>query len=94
MRYALDEQYYEQLKHWLTKYRNVKPQEILKHLRDRWCPLDVMTRKQIRDAYYAKWDEDQHLTAFGKQLDDGQERLEQSGIVISDNDKLQLGFQR
>ena len=72
---ALDEQYYKQLKHQLTKYRNVKLQEILKHLNDRWCPLDVMARKQIQDTYYVKWDKDQHLTAFGTQLDNGQERL-------------------
>ena len=51
MRDALDEQYYAQLKHWLTKYRNVKPQKILEHLNDRWCPLDVMARKQIRETY-------------------------------------------
>ena len=57
MRDALDEQYYAQLKHRLTKYRNIKPQKILDHLNDRWCPLDVMAKKQIRDAYYSKWDE-------------------------------------
>ena len=50
MRDALNEQYYAQLKHRLTKYRNVKPQEILKHLNDRWCPLDVMARKHIRET--------------------------------------------
>ncbi len=49
-----------------------------------------MARKQIRDPYFAKWDEDQHLMAFGKQLDDGQERLGQSGMVISNEDKLQF----
>ena len=34
MRDALDEQYYAQLKHRLTKYRNIKPQKILDHLND------------------------------------------------------------
>ena len=34
MRDALDEQYYAQLKHQLTKYRNIKPQKILDHLND------------------------------------------------------------
>ena len=32
MRDALDEQDYAQLKHWLTKYRNIKPQKIPDHL--------------------------------------------------------------
>ena len=50
MRDALDEQYYAQLKHRLTKYRNIKPQQIPDHLNNRWCPLNVMAKKQIRDA--------------------------------------------
>ena len=90
MRDALDKQYYKQLKHWLTKYRNVKPQEILQHLNNRWCPLDVMARKQIHDAYYTKWDKDQHLMAFGKRLDNRQEQLGRLSIVISNEDKLQF----
>ena len=50
MRDALDEQYYAQLKHRLTKYRNIKPQQILDHLNDLFFPLDVMAKKQIRNA--------------------------------------------
>ena len=34
MRDALDEQYYAQLKHRLTKYRNITPNQILVHLDD------------------------------------------------------------
>ena len=34
-----------------------------------------MAKKQIRNAYYAKWDEEEHLMAFGKHLEDGQDRL-------------------
>jgi hypothetical protein len=90
MRDALDEQYYAQLKHRLTKYRNIKPQQILDHLDDRWCPLDVMAKKQICNTYYTKWDEDEHLTAFGKRLEDEQNQLVQSDIVILDKDKLQF----
>ena len=58
MRDALDEQYHAQLKHRLTKYRNITPQQILAHLDDQWCSLDVMAKKQIRNVYYKKWDED------------------------------------
>ena len=57
MQEALDEQYYAQLKHRLTKYRNTSPQNILDHLNNRWCPLDVMAKKEIHDEYYAKWEE-------------------------------------
>ena len=49
-----------------------------------------MAKKKIRDTYYAKWDKDEHLMAFGKRLDDGQERLGQLDIVIPNKDKLQF----
>jgi hypothetical protein len=37
-----------------------------------------------------EWDGEQHLTAFGKHLDDNQVRIERFGITISDKDKLQF----
>ena len=42
---ALDEQYYSQLRHRLTAYRNITPYQILKHLNNRWCPLNVKAKK-------------------------------------------------
>ena len=87
---ALDEQYYAQLKHRLTAYRNVTPFQILEHLNDRWCPLDVKAKKALKDAYYTKWDGEEHLTAFGKRLDDDQRALVRSDVTIADEDKLQF----
>jgi hypothetical protein len=87
---ALDKQYYSQLKHHLTAYRNVTPFQILKHLNDRWCPLDVKAKKALKDTYYTKWDGDKHLTAFGKRLDNEQKALVRSDITIADKDKLQF----
>ena len=49
-----------------------------------------MAKKQIRDAYYTKWDEDEHLTAFGKHLEDDQNWQVQSDIVIPDKYKFQF----
>ena len=49
-----------------------------------------MAKKQIRNSCYAKWDKGEHLTAFGKRLEDGQDRLVRSDIVIPDKDKLQF----
>ena len=46
-------------------------------------------KKNIRMAYYAEWDGEQHLTAFGKHLNDNQVRIEQFYITISNKDKLQ-----
>jgi hypothetical protein len=90
LRDALDEQYYAQLKHRLTAYRNISPFQILEHLNDRWCPLDVQAKKELRKDYYTKWGSDEHLTAFGKRLDDDQRALVRSDVTIADDDKLQF----
>jgi hypothetical protein len=90
IRDALDKNWYSQLKHLHTAYRNVQPIQILEHLNTRWCPLDVNAKKQIKVEYWTKWDCKLHLTAFGKQLDDEQIRIERFGITISDKDKLRF----
>ncbi len=51
---ALDEQYYSQLRNRLTAYRNVTPFQILEHLNNCWCPLDVRAKKALKDTYYTK----------------------------------------
>jgi len=47
-------------------------------------------QETIREAYYTKWDEDEHLTAFGKRLEDDQNRLVRSDVTIFNKDKLQF----
>ena len=91
MRDALDEQYYSQLKHINTAYRNTTPIQILEHLDTRWCPLDVRARKLLKAEFHADWDSTvMHLTAFGMKLDKEQARINRLGVVISDEDKLQF----
>jgi hypothetical protein len=88
LRDALGKQYYLQLKHCLMAYCNVTPFQILKHLNDRWCPLDVKAKKALRGTYYTKWDGDEHHTAFGKCLDNKQKALVCSEGTIADEEKL------
>jgi hypothetical protein len=90
LRDTLNKQYYSQLRHRLTAYRNVTPFQILEHLNDHWCPLDVKAKKALKDAYYTKWDGNEHLIAFGKHLDDDQCALVRSDVTIADKDKLQF----
>ena len=76
LRDALDEQYYSQLRHRLTVYCNITPYQILEHLNNCWCPVDVKAKKKLKKAYYTKWDHAvEHLTAFGKRLEDDQRAL-------------------
>ncbi len=87
---ALNKSWYSQLKSVHTAYRNTTPIQILEHLNSQWCPLDVHAKKNLRIASYAEWDGEQHLTAFGKNLDDDQVHIERFGITISNKDKLQF----
>jgi hypothetical protein len=64
LRDALDKQYYAQLCNICTAYCNVQPLMILEHLNNRWCPLNVKVRKQIRQNYYHPLEPKEHLTAF------------------------------
>jgi hypothetical protein len=89
-RYALDKNWYSQLKSVHTPYRNTTPIQILDHLNTRWCSLDVHTKKNLKQACYAEWDGEMHLTAFGKRLDDDKVCIKQYGITISNKDKLQF----
>ena len=50
----------------------------------------MQAKKKLKDAYFAQWDRYEHLTAFGKRLDDNQTALIRSDITISDEDKLQF----
>ena len=53
---TLNKQYYSQMKHRLMAYCNVTPFQILNHLSNRWCPLDVQAKKELKKNYYSKWD--------------------------------------
>jgi hypothetical protein len=68
----------------------VTPIQILAHLNSQWCPLDIHTKKKLKQDYYTNGDVNTHLTAFGKCLDDDQTRIERFGTSISDKDKLQF----
>jgi hypothetical protein len=91
LRDALDEKFYSQLRHRLTAYRNITPYQILEHLITHWCPLNVKAKKELKTAYYTKWEHTiKHLTASGNQLNDDQRALVRSDVTIADDDKLQF----
>jgi hypothetical protein len=48
MRNILDKNWYSQLKHIHTAYRNMTPIQLLKHLNSRWCPLDIYTKEKLK----------------------------------------------
>jgi hypothetical protein len=45
-------------------------------------------------AYYANWGGEEHITAFGKRLNDSQVCIERYSITIFNKDKLQFYFKQ
>jgi hypothetical protein len=66
------------------------PIQLLKHLNSQWCPLDVHAKKKFKQDYYTEWDNEIHLTAFVKCLDNKQTCIKRFVITISNEDKLQV----
>ena len=64
LRDALDEQFYFQMKHRHSAYRNTTSYQILDHLDTLWCLLNVQAKKKLKDAYFTRWDKHEHLTAL------------------------------
>ena len=69
-------------------YRNITPHQILEHLNNRWCPLNVQAKRALKKEYYMKWDVDKHLTVFRKCLGDDQRALIRLDVTITDDNKL------
>jgi hypothetical protein len=75
-------------------YHNITPHQILEHLNNQWCPLNVQAKKVVKKEYYTKWDASKHLTAFGKRLNDDQRALVCLDVIIADNNKLQFYLEK
>ncbi len=51
----------------------------------------MKAKKELKTSYYTKWEHTvEHLTAFGKRLDDDQCALVRSDVTIANDDKLQF----
>ena len=89
-RAAVDEQYYKQLKKPIVGYRGIKIKDFFDHLDTKWCKLDTNSISEMKAEYYQKWVGEEHVTDFGKRLDNEQTALLENDITISDTDKQQF----
>ena len=87
---ALDLTYYEKLKVMTVGYKKFKISDYLKYIDEKWCKIYTKTRKQMKAAYYEKWNQEDHITVLGKRINDDQAELTDAKIVITDEEKLQF----
>lgn len=85
----LDEQFYKELKKKRMMYMLVGLKKYIKHLGNIWFKLDTLTVKKIKNEYFQEWQyELQHITGFGKFIDNKQDKLHLNAIIFTDTDKL------
>ena len=87
---ALDEPYHKQLEKKVISYKKVKICDYFAHLDKKWCKLDTGTIRKMKLASYKTWNLVNHVTDFGLQLKNDQERLLLNKIRISDEDMTQF----
>lgn len=92
-RHAFDEEYYEELKHRTSKYKNVTIVDHLDHLDTEHCQMEDDDIEEAinsykRDVVIGGGGEGAlTLLQFGKQCDDEQEDLARDGVTITDEEK-------
>ena len=89
IRDAIDEKYYEQLIEEIFAYKNVRPKQYIDHLENVWCSLDATAIRELRKEYVKPWNQEVHISAFGKALNREQTRLQAEGITINDTTKFE-----
>ena len=88
IREALQEQYYNKLKHSLTAYNAVTPRELIVHVGEVWALMDTKSKRELRKDYYQPWNvgDGVLLSAFTQALVDKRVKLQYHGITINDDE--------
>ena len=88
LRNAMEEQYYNELKHSIVGYKNVTTYQILDHLDKVWVTMNTKEKKKITAEYFKPWDVagGVALSAFTKALDERKEELVHHNINIDEED--------
>ena len=68
---TLDIQYFNQLKHSILNYQNVRPHNYLVHLKTVWVIMDKQVIRELTGHYYWGWKPDEeHITGFVVRLNE------------------------
>ena len=86
---AVDQIYVEELEDEYIGYANLTIKEVIKHLRDEWCVVTTMEKKEAADAFKVKWDPTTHITGLAKELDRKQRLCQNINVPATDEAKVQ-----
>jgi hypothetical protein len=86
LRNAMEVQYYSKLEHSIIRYKNVRVQQILEHLSEKWTTMNSKEKRKIEEDYYKVWDVSGGvaLSAFTKALNNNKVALTHHNITIKE----------
>ena len=86
---VVDEMYVEELDEDYVGYNNQTIKTILAHLKDNWCLVTTLEKRQAAENFRVQWDETTHITKFACQLDKQQRLCRDIGVPAPDQTKVQ-----
>ena len=89
MQEIVNKMYVEKLDEDYVGYNNQTIKKILAHLKDNWCLVTTLERRQAAEIFCVQWDETTHITKFARQLNKQQRLCRDIGIPVPDQTKVQ-----
>ena len=89
VREAVDPTYVEELDDDYVGYSGQTIKTIIQHLRNEWCIVTTLEKKQAAQAFHAKWDLASHITKFARELDKQQKLCRDIGVPAAEATKIQ-----
>jgi len=81
--------YVEELDEDYVGYSNQTIKTILTHIKDNWCIITTLEKKQAAENFRVQWDATSHITKYVRQLDKQQRLCRDIGIPAPDLNKVQ-----
>ena len=86
---AIDPTYIEELENDYVGYSGQTIKTIVQHLRDEWCIVATLEKKQAAQAFHVQWDMTSHITKFARELNKQQKLCRDIGVPAAEATKIQ-----
>jgi hypothetical protein len=89
VRKAIDPTYIKELDDDCVGYSHQTIKTIAQHLRNEWCIVTTLKKKQAAQAFHIQWDFTSHITKFARELDKQQKLCRDIGVPAAEATKIQ-----
>ena len=85
----VDEMYVEELDEDYVGYSNQTIKTILAHIKDNWCIITTLEKKQAAENFRVQWDATSHITKYTRELDKQKRLCRDIGVPAPGLNKIQ-----